>query len=416
MTLQQLFKLLKGATRYIKNANFTIHRTDDVLYFTVYNHLASVAISLPDAGIDIPYVTLNDVQRQVTRKKEKVLEDCSGTLDAAVEYAKIHKIKAIRDLYGSAWTTSNISHAEEPWAANITLTDFIGAAPASDMGWLLDAHAKWRVPDRANLDQIITTPCEWTSFTNGHFLIQRSLGFPKSAIPGSTALSMQACLDTKGAEDGIFTAAHGKDGKRDVVYSTLSIGDVSVQCAAPIPSSTINVASIHSAFVVDESVTSFSSTTDIQNVILDLEDGHYDDELFDGMDAADALVPVDRVVSFRFNRESEEWYLTASFRVEGAHVRKGSKYTKENVAKVNDLARKCANNPVILLRDLKWHRQTQYPSCDIKSSYKAYYFAIALGGGSIDTISLHHEGRDASVNKASMEGDGHRAVLMCYRD
>jgi len=227
---------------------------------------------------------------------------------------------------------------------------------------------------------------------------------------------MQACLDTKGAEDGIFTTAHGKDGKRDVVYSTLSIGDVNVQCAAPIPISTINIASIHFTFVVDESSTSFSSTTDVQNVILDLEDGHYDDELFAGMDAVDALVPVDRVVSFRFNREAAEWYLTASFRVGEANVRKGSKYSKENVAKVNALAKKVADSPVILLRDLKWHRQTQYPACDIKASYKAYYFAIALGGGSIDTIALHHEGRDASVNRTSMEGDGHRAVLMCYRD
>ena len=114
MTLRQILALLKRATRLApSDSSIFLEREDNVARLCVYDYNFRCTVAQDCTGEDMERITLKDIEKQATRKGEKVLEDASNTLEAPINFAKGRDLKDLGDLIEAALDEGKAAHHSE---------------------------------------------------------------------------------------------------------------------------------------------------------------------------------------------------------------------------------------------------------------------------------------------------------------
>ena len=435
MTLLQIISMFKRATRFAPKPSDSyggyelfLERRDGVCKLGIYTSTLVCTVAQSCKGHNTETYTLRGVEKVATRKGEKVLLDCSGTLDAAFTVVKNHKLTTL----GSLIEMAHLSGCAYPTAppTEVALTGFEFSDDQSLL-YTLNAFSAFRTTDRESLDQVALVD-GWLSFTNGHFLLQSSTNVTTS-IPPDLACFTHAVISSlvlKG--DPITHFSTGKYGVRDVVCADISHGDWRFMCAAPTAVRPPPIETLHPKYAESENttlidtgirsdfVTSGASLSDYL-YLLQKPGRHLYDMLFEGLTPTQRKVKTEITINFEYSHMSDAWCLYASFKVKDNEKWSIKKpYSMEDWTRVNELS----NDTILkLATDIDWARPAvPYKQIDkagnpipIYYAVKLEYLALALMDVKVQHVKLHHEPEGYAL-LLSFEGyEGFRGQVMGYK-
>lgn len=427
MTLRQILALLKRATRLAPcDSSIFLEREDNVARLCVYNYNFRCTVAQDCTGEDMERITLKDIEKQVTRKGEKVLEDASNTIEAPINFAKGRgDLGDLGDLIEAALDERKAAHQSEE-VADISRTEFNGSF-GEEMLYLLDAMFGYRVSDRPKLDQIIVRDgC--ASYTNGHFLLESKTTVDVS-LPPEIAAFAHVLLSAKGNEDGRIYLSTGKMGKKDVVVAQTEFAGCHWECVALYPEEGVKVESLHHHY---RERTSFSSEAEYMGAlseqtalllpdqllrdVLGANEGAWDDALFAQLTEEQRKVKVERTLAFEYERATDSWSCVLGFKIkQEEEVKPGKPFSREDY---NEVMRAQNSTRILLDSDIEWSRGIPYKMREGQDglAYKAKleYIALALERDNINNVLLdHQESRDTKW--LYFVGERYRGIVMGYQ-
>ena len=398
MTLQKTLALLKRATRTTKLPLFALDYDPEEKRLIAYafnpymctKYTAKLSEEEANVALDVYEATQHRrvglVEYSYIKKVKGQPQEATypaGDMRAIVHLVKERKIKTMLDLYKYI-VSEGVAQAAAITYEDMVIVDYNGMLTQEDID-LLDTYVKYRDPERWNTDALIVAE-GWTSVTNGNFLKQKTTLLSGNLDSGPTMFA-HAMLDAKSE---VVCFSEVLCGPRVCMHAYARIGEDS--CDQVFVSEDVArapISTVHDLFTKTEDTTVLFHE-EFFDFLSDIEEGDYDEKLYEGLTPVQIGVPHHKKISFEFDRESEKWAMYL-----GLRIKDKTKATKNSPYDSDDISEFIKHSNVVslpILRDITFRRETQYAKHGpIRFDIRLDYLMLVVSSERVHSIKLQHE-------------------------